>query len=68
MGQPGPLLNYKHCVRGNIWQSARSTGAYSFMGCTVGPGFEFDDFEMMAANPETKTTVISAYPELEKYI
>ncbi len=28
------------------WQSARSLGVYSLMGCTVAPGFEFSGFEM----------------------
>ena len=28
------------------WQSARSTGAWSLVGCTVSPGFEFAHFEM----------------------
>jgi len=26
------------------WQAARSLGDYSLVGCTVGPGFEFEDF------------------------
>ena len=33
-------------VPANIWQSARPLGAYAFVGCTVAPGFEFEDFEM----------------------
>ena len=28
------------------WQSARSLGAYSLIGCTVAPGFEFVGFEL----------------------
>lgn len=31
------------------WQSARSLGAYSLVGCTVSPGFDFDGFEMAPA-------------------
>jgi predicted cupin superfamily sugar epimerase len=31
----------------NCWQRAYSTGRYSLVGCTVAPGFEFDDFEMI---------------------
>lgn len=29
-----------------IWQSARSLGAWTLVGCTVGPAFEFAGFEM----------------------
>ncbi len=36
-----------HVIRANEWQSARPLGAYTLVGCTVGPGFEFEDFEMM---------------------
>ncbi|KAF0227963.1 MAG: hypothetical protein FD175_2357 [Beijerinckiaceae bacterium] len=28
------------------WQSARSLGGWSLVGCTVSPGFSFDGFEM----------------------
>ncbi|MBL6953061.1 MAG: cupin domain-containing protein [Alphaproteobacteria bacterium] len=28
------------------WQSARSLGDWSLMGCTVGPAFQFESFEM----------------------
>ena len=29
------------------WQAARSTGDYTLVGCTVGPGFDFSDFRML---------------------
>ncbi len=32
------------------WQSARSLGAWSLVGCTVSPGFEFSGFEMAPPN------------------
>ncbi len=30
----------------NHWQSATSLGAWTLVGCTVSPGFEFSGFEM----------------------
>ena len=30
------------------WQSARSLGEYTLVGCTVAPGFDFAHFEMAA--------------------
>jgi len=30
----------------HAWQSARSLGSYSLVGCTVAPGFEFSGFEL----------------------
>lgn len=34
-------------VAAGSWQAARSTGDYTLVGCTVGPGFDFGDFEML---------------------
>ena len=31
------------------WQSARSTGAYTLVSCTVSPGFRFDGFTLAPA-------------------
>jgi predicted cupin superfamily sugar epimerase len=35
-------------VPAGVWQSARSLGDYSLVGCTVAPGFEFAGFELAA--------------------
>lgn len=32
------------------WQSARSLGNWTFVGCTVAPGFDFSGFEMAPEN------------------
>jgi uncharacterized protein len=36
-------------IERGTWQAARSLGDYSLLGCTVGPGFEFADFQFVAA-------------------
>lgn len=33
-------------VPANAWQSARSTGAWTLVGCTVAPAFTFEAFEI----------------------
>jgi len=33
-------------VPANAWQSARSAGPWTLVGCTVGPAFEFAGFEL----------------------
>ena len=35
-----------HVVPARALQSARPLGEYTFVGCSVGPGFEFEDFEL----------------------
>jgi predicted cupin superfamily sugar epimerase len=37
------------------WQAARTTGAYTLVGCTVAPGFEFQDFTLAADQQEIAT-------------
>jgi predicted cupin superfamily sugar epimerase len=50
------------------WQAARSLGAYALMGCTVGPGFDFADFQMMTDDPEAANRVRAEWPELVDWI
>jgi len=33
-------------VPANVWQSARTLGEWTLVGCTVAPGFEFAAFEL----------------------
>lgn len=40
-------MEFQRLVPQNCWQRAYSTGRYSLVGCTVSPGFEFEDFEMI---------------------
>ena len=49
IGEERVTLDADHRVQvvpARVWQSARPLGAYALVGCTVGPGFEFDDFAM----------------------
>ena len=39
------------------WQAARTTGSYTLVGCTVGPGFDFADFEMLDQRPDEAEAV-----------
>jgi uncharacterized protein len=39
-------------VPGGVWQSARSLGDWTLVGCTVAPGFVFDHFELAPAGWE----------------
>lgn len=40
-------VEFQQLVPQNCWQRAYSMGNYSLVGCTVSPGFEFEDFEMI---------------------
>jgi uncharacterized protein len=41
-----------------VWQSAKSLGAWTLVGCTVSPGFEFSGFEL--APPDWRPSLNSA--------
>jgi predicted cupin superfamily sugar epimerase len=38
-------------VPAGSWQAARSSGEYTLVGCTVGPGFDFNDFMLATDSP-----------------
>lgn len=44
--------NLQAIVPAQTWQCARSLGAFSLMGCTVTPGFDFRDFQFVRDLPD----------------
>ena len=55
-------------VPAGTWQAARSTGAYTLVGCAVGPGFEFADFSLAVDRPDIATRIADAGPDLARFI
>ena len=41
----------QHVVPAGWWQAARPVDGYALVGCTVGPGFDFADFALLADVP-----------------
>src|SRR5262245_13809769 len=48
LGSPAAERDAIAVVPSDAWQAARSTGEYSLVGCTVGPGFEFGGFRFVS--------------------
>jgi len=46
-------------VPARCWQAARPLGEYSLLGCTVAPGFDFQDFEMLSEGSATLAQITS---------
>lgn len=46
-GESRPL----HVVPAGVWQAARSSGEFTLVQCTVGPGFDFRDFRLLRNHP-----------------
>ena len=55
-------------VESGVWQAARSTGAYTLVGCTVGPPFEFAHFEMLRDNPESAAEAVRRQPFAQEFV
>ena len=55
-------------IGAGIWQAARSLGPYAFVGCTVGPGFDFADFRLIADDHALSAAVRSKLPDVAMLI
>jgi predicted cupin superfamily sugar epimerase len=64
LGRAGDGVLPTHTVAARCWQAARPLGAYVLAGCSVGPGFEFDDFRMLADDPRGASALRGAAPDL----
>ncbi|MBI3569317.1 MAG: cupin domain-containing protein [Gemmatimonadetes bacterium] len=52
------------CVPAGCWQAARPLGAYTLVGCTVAPGFEFSDFRLLQDDARASQALRERHPEL----
>ncbi len=51
-------------VPADWWQAARPLGSYALCSCTVGPGFEFEDFSFLREHATAKEALLEAAPDL----
>lgn len=50
------------------WQAARPLGGYCLVSCSVGPGFEFEDFEMLRDRPGGAADAALLDPRLRQLV
>ena len=55
-------------VPGGCWQVARAPGSHTLVACTVGPGFDFADFEFMADNAAAAARLRAEAPALARFL
>mgnify|MGYP006295252479 CR=1 FL=1 len=66
LGQdPAKQQQFQVAIPKGAWFAAKPAekGAFSLMGCTVAPGFDFDDFELAR-----QEVLVKRYPQHEKII
>jgi predicted cupin superfamily sugar epimerase len=57
-----------HVVPADMWQAAEPLADPVLVGCSVAPGFEFSDFELLDPNSDDAKLLISVAPEMAGYI
>lgn len=55
-------------IQAGNWQAARPLGAYALVGCTVGPGFDFADFRMLADDRALAEQIGTRWPNVADLI
>jgi predicted cupin superfamily sugar epimerase len=64
LGPPGEEARPAAVVPAGCAQAARPLGGYTLVECTVGPGFEFEDFRLLADEPHAAARLRALDPEL----
>lgn len=57
-----------HVVTAGTWQAAEPVGDSVLVGCSVGPGFEFEDFQLIDPDSEEARWIRAAEPTFGKFI
>jgi hypothetical protein len=55
-------------VPAGCWQAAKPRGEYTLVGCTVGPGFDFQDFEMISPGSEALSKITALDPTFREFV
>lgn len=55
-------------VPADWWQSARPLASYALCGCTVAPGFEFEDFAFLSDDETAMAALADLAPEYRTWL
>jgi predicted cupin superfamily sugar epimerase len=65
LGDYSQSMMSQYVIKADHWQAAEPLGEYSLVGCSVAPGFDFNDFSFLSAD-EKKQMKIS-HPHLSVF-
>lgn len=57
-----------HVVRAGRWQAAAPVSGPVLAGCSVGPGFEFEDFALVDKDSPEADAIRALDPDLERFL
>lgn len=66
LGPPGRGRAPVAVIKAGEWQAAESSGGYTLVGCTVGPGFDFGDFRLLRDDARATARMGQAHPALAR--
>jgi predicted cupin superfamily sugar epimerase len=55
-------------IAAGCWQAARSMGAFTLVGCSVAPGFDFEDFVLLADTPRAAAQLRARWPAYAEWV
>jgi predicted cupin superfamily sugar epimerase len=55
-------------VPAGVWQAAEPMGESALVGCSVGPGFDFQDFSMLRDTPDLARLFLEQAPEYSAFV
>lgn len=58
---------YCHVIPGGVWQAAEPVADGVLVGCSVAPGFEYADFELMDPDGEAAARLRAVAPALARF-
>ncbi|MEM9265702.1 MAG: cupin domain-containing protein [Cyanobacteria bacterium P01_F01_bin.13] len=61
-------MNFCHVIPAGYWQAAVPMKDRVLVGCSVAPGFEFEDFELIVPDSDMAKALLDMDPELSKLI
>jgi predicted cupin superfamily sugar epimerase len=59
--------NYCHVIAAGVWQAAEPMADSILVGCSVAPGFEFSDFEMLRHGSAAASRLLAANDTLDRF-
>ena len=59
---------YCHVVKAGLWQATAPISSKILVGCSVAPGFEFQDFELIDSQSSIALDILQEYPGLKRLV
>lgn len=61
-------MNFCHIIPAGYWQAAVPIKDRVLVGCSVAPGFEFEDFELIVPESEVAKKLLAMEPKLLRFV